>query len=494
MVQGAMRYVIRFWRGVDTLGTLLIKNAKNIITMDQARHQFPGGSLYAVNQQIVAIGDSLPYETADTVIDATGKVVYPGLINTHHHLYQNLTRNIPYAQQSELADWLGTLYEIWRHLRPDDIHISAMVGLGQLLKTGCTTSADHFYCFPQGQSGELIDEEIRAADELGIRFYPMRGAMNFGRSKGGLPPDELCQNNETILKDSQRLIERYHDPQRFAKIRVGIAPNSPLAVTADLLLESAALARSYGVRMHSHLAETSNEIRFCLEKWGVRPLQYMEQNGWVGDDVWFAHGIWLEDQEIQRLGMHRCGLAHCPSSNMKLGSGVSPIMKMLESGVQVGLGVDGSASNDTSNMLLEVRINHLLHSLMHGTKALSAHDSLFLGTMGSARVLGWEDDIGSLEPGKAADMFLLDTRQLAFAGALYDDTALPVLAGLSQTVDMTIVGGRVVVKDGRLVNIDEEKIASAAQEASYRLVNEASFRTKIDYKQMRSKQPQPFFH
>ncbi|WP_223066955.1 8-oxoguanine deaminase [Paenibacillus caui] len=467
------------------MSTLLIKNAKSIVTMDGERRRIEGGSLYADGQKIIAMGKDIPYEDADTVIDASHKIVYPGLINTHHHLYQTLTRNIPFAQDCTLFDWLITLYEIWRHMRPEDVYISAAVGLGELLKSGCTTAADHFYCFPNGISGELIDEEIRAAGELGIRFFPTRGSMSLGRSKGGLPPDEVCQSEDVILKDTQRVIERYHNKERFAMVRVGVAPCSPFSVTADLLRESANLARSYGVRLHTHLAETIDEEDFCLEKLGARPLDFLEQNGWMGEDVWFAHGIHFNEGEIHRLGAHRCGIAHCPTSNMKISSGVFPIMNMLKAGVKVGLGVDGSASNDGSNMLQEARTAYLLHKLMHGPLSISAEDSLHLATMGSASVLGWEDDIGSLEVGKAADLFMIDTRQLGFAGALFDDTALPIVTGLSQSVDMTVVGGKVVVKEGRLVGLDEEKIALQAQAAAFRMMSEASFRTKIDYSQRR---------
>lgn len=461
--------------------------------MDESRTTYPGGSLYAVGQQIAAIGNDLPYETADTVIDARGKIVYPGLINTHHHLYQNLTRNIPFVQKTELFDWLVTLYDIWRCLRPEDIYLSAKVGLGELLKSGCTTAADHFYCFPNGAGGELIDEEIRAAGELGIRFFPTRGSMSLGRSKGGLPPDEVCQTEETILRDSRRLIETYHDASRFAMVRVGVAPCSPFSITADLLRESASLARSYGVRMHTHLAETKDEDDFCREKLGMRPLEFMESTGWVGPDVWYAHGIYFGDGELGRLAHHGCGVAHCPCSNMKMGSGVMPLVKMLQAGVKVGLGVDGSASNDGSNMLGEVRTAHLLHNLMHGTTEISAEDCLRLATMGSARVLGWADDIGSLEVGKAADLFMIDSRQLAYAGALHNDATLPVLTGLSQTVDMTIVGGRIVVKEGRLVGAEEELLAERAQAASNRLLNEAALRTKIDYGRVRTTRSYPNF-
>jgi len=463
------------------LASLLIRNARNIVTMDAERRTHPGGSLYAEGQRIVAIGTDLPYETADTVVDAAGRIVYPGLINTHHHLYQTFTRNVPRAQDIELFDWLLTLYEVWRELRPEDVYLSATVGLGELLKTGCTTAADHFYCFPNGVSGELIDEEIRAAQELGIRFFPTRGSMNLGRSAGGLPPDEVTQDMETILRDSRRVIETYHDASPFAMTRVGLAPCSPFSVSEELLRQTALLARSYGVRLHTHLAETFDEEAYCLEKLGLRPLEYMERAGWVGDDVWFAHGIHFRDDEIHRLGLCGCGVAHCPSSNMKLSSGVFPIRKMLDAGVRVGLGVDGSASNDASNLLGEARQAYLLHKLTAGAVGPSAEESLWLGTVGSSRVLGWDDAIGSLEVGKAADMFLIDARKLEYAGALFDDVSLPVVAGIGHNVDMTIVGGRVVVRDGRLVGIDEEALAVRAQAAAARMIAAASRRTGVNY-------------
>lgn len=464
--------------------TLLIKNAKNIITMDEKRTEYPGGSMYVVGQEIKAIGYDLPFETADTVIDARGKIVYPGLINTHHHLYQTFTRNIPWVQNVELFDWLITLYDIWRHLKPEDVYLSAVVGLGELLKSGCTTTADHFYVFPNGVSGELIDEEIRAAREIGIRFYPTRGSMSLGRSKGGLPPDEVVQSEDVILRDSMRVIETYHDPSKFSMLRVGVAPCSPFSVSKDLLRESANLARSYGVRMHTHLAETIDEEDFCREKLGMRPLELMEETGWVGGDVWYAHGIWFNDKEIAKLGVCGCGVAHCPSSNMKMASGTMRIMDMLHAGVKVGFGVDGSSSNDSSNLLLDLKIMNLLHNLQHGTTALSAEDCLSIATRGSSKVLGWEDAIGSLEVGKAADMFLIDTNRLEFAGALFNDTALPILAGTPQ-VDMTIVGGKIVVDEGRLVNIDEEQFAIRAQKAAEKMLETAAKHTKVNYRKSR---------
>lgn len=464
--------------------TLLIKNANNIITMDEQRSEYPGGSMYIVGQEIKAIGYDLPYKTADTVIDASGKNIYPGLINTHHHLYQTFTRNIPWAQNVELFDWLITLYDIWRHIRPEDVYLSAAVGLGELLKSGCTTASDHFYVFPNGVSGELIDEEIRAAQELGIRFYPTRGSMSLGRSKGGLPPDEVVQTESDILRDSMRVIETYHDPSRFSMLRVGVAPCSPFSVSQDLLRESANLARSYGVRMHTHLAETKDEEDFCLEKLGMRPLDLMEETGWLGNDVWYAHGIWFNDQEIVKMGSCGCGVAHCPSSNMKLASGTMRIMDMLKAGVKVGFGVDGSASNDSSNILLDLKVMNLLHSLQHGLKALSAEDCLAIATRGSSKVLGWEDSIGSLEVGKAADLFMIDTTRLEFAGARFNDTALPILTGTPK-VDMTIVGGKIVVEEGRLVNIDEGNLAIRAQKAAERMLETASKHTKVNYRKSR---------
>jgi cytosine/adenosine deaminase-related metal-dependent hydrolase len=468
----------------EYMKTLLIKNANNIITMNKTRDQFPGGSMYIEGQEIKAIGYDLPYESGDVVIDARGKNIYPGLINTHHHLYQTFTRNIPWIQNTELFGWLVPLYDIWRHLRPEDVYLSAIVGLGELLKSGCTTTSDHFYVFPNGVSGELIDEEINAAMQLGIRFYPTRGSMSLGRSKGGLPPDEVVQTEYEIIRDTVRVIESYHDPSKFSMLRVGVAPCSPFSVSPDLLKESAKLARSYRVRMHTHLAETRDEEDFCKEKLGMRPLELMEETGWVGKDVWYAHGIWFNDEEIIKLGQCGCGVAHCPSSNMKMASGTMPIMDMLKAGVKVGFGVDGSASNDSSNILLDLKIMNLLHNLQHGTTALSAEDCLSIATSGSAKVLGWDDAIGSLEAGKAADMFMIDVNRLEFSGARFDDASLPILAGTPK-VDTTIVGGKVVVDKGRLVHIDERKLAIQAQQAATRMLETASKYTKIDYKKSR---------
>lgn len=462
------------------MGSILIRNVRAILTMDDHRTRISGGSIYVEGPAIRAIGPSVPFETADVVIDARGMVALPGLVNCHHHLYQTLTRAVPLAQDCELFDWLVTLYEIWRHLGPEDLYLGALVGLGELLKTGCTTSADHFYVFPRGTVSDLIDWEIRAAQEVGIRFHPTRGSMSRGRSRGGLPPDEVCQSEDEILRDTRRLIETYHDPAPYAMCRVGVSPCSPFSVTEDLMRESAALARSYGVHLHTHLAETRDEETYCLETYGVRPFEYAERCGWAGPDVWFAHGIWFSDDEITRLGRHRVGIAHCPISNLKLASGVARVPSLLQAGARVGLGVDGSASSDSSNMLLEARVCHLVHQLYHGVGSLTAEDVLWLATRGGAQVLG-RDDIGSLEVGKAADIVLVDVSQLAFAGALHDPALALVTCGVSQVVDTVIVNGRIVVQNGRLTTIDEEAIARQAQTASERMIREARARTGIDF-------------
>lgn len=461
------------------MSSILIRGARAVVTMDDRRTRIPGGSIYIEGPEIKAVGTDLPHASADLVIDARDRVVYPGLVNTHHHLNQVLTRNVPLAQDRALFDWLVTLYEVWRHLRPGDLHAAALAGLGELLKTGCTTAADHFYAFPR-DSRDLLDEEIQAARELGIRFHPTRGSMSRGRSKGGLPPDELCQDEDEILRDTQRAIEKHHDPARFSMVRVGVAPCSPFSVTTELMKESAALARAYGVRLHTHLAETLDEEEYCRRTYGMRPFEYMESTGWVGPDVWYAHGIHFTDDEIRRIGAAGAGVAHCPVSNMKLSSGTAKVPQLLAAGAPVGLGVDGSASADSSNLLFELRVAYLLHKHAHGPAALTAEDILWLATRGGAAVLG-RDDIGSIEPGKAADLFLVDTRQLGYAGALHDDVGMLVMTGTTQVVDTVIVGGRVVVREGRLVNVDEEAVARRANAVSARLLAEAQARTGKDF-------------
>ncbi len=435
------------------MSTLLLRHADVLVLAADERRQVEDGALWADGPAIAWVGRSadLPpaYRTADRIIDARGMIVLPGLVNTHHHLYQTLTRAVPAAQDADLFHWLQTLYRIWANLTPEAIYVSAQVGLAELILSGCTTTSDHLYLYP---NGARIDDEIRAAQELGIRFHPTRGSMSLGESQGGLPPDAVVEDEAAILRDCQRAIETFHQPARFGMVRVGVAPCSPFSVTPDLMREAAALARAYRVRLHTHLAETKDEERFCVERFGVRPLAYMEQLGWLGDDVWHAHVIHVDAREIGVLARTGTGVAHCPSSNMRLASGIAPIRAMRRAGVTVGLGVDGSASNDSSHLLAEARQAMLLQRVLGDAAALGAWDALDLATRGGARVLG-RDDIGALAPNLAADFIGFRLERLAYAGALHDPVAALVFCA-PQTVDLSVINGEVVVEDGNLTRVD----------------------------------------
>jgi cytosine/adenosine deaminase-related metal-dependent hydrolase len=447
--------------------TLLIRNAEALVYMNEAREILHSVDVYCENGIVSKIGHDLQVVAEDVVL-ASGMYVYPGLINTHHHLYQTFTRNLPGVQNLELFDWLRALYRIWRGLTPEMVYYSALTGLGELLKYGCTTSVDHHYVFPRHAEPTLIDCQIEAAAELGMRFHPCRGSMSLGESDGGLPPDDVVQTTDEILRDSQRLIERYHDPEPGSMCQISLAPCSPFSVSADLLEQTALLAREYGVRLHTHLAETLDEERFCIEAVGMRPLAYMESLGWLGPDVWYAHGIHFSDEEISLLAQTRTGVAHCPTSNEKLCSGRAPVERLLQAGVPVGLAVDGSASNDCSNMPAEIRTAYLLHRLAMGNQAPTPVDILELATGGGARLIG-RPDLGSIEEGKAADMFLVNADTLEWVGADLDPASAPATIGLYRPVDYTIVAGKIVVKDGRLVNIEETAVARKSRELSRRL-------------------------
>jgi cytosine/adenosine deaminase-related metal-dependent hydrolase len=371
----------------------------------------------------------------------------------------------------ELFDWLTTLYEIWKGLDPEIIYYSSLTGMGELLKYGCTTCFDHHYVFHKSSSDNFIDTQFEAAEAIGMRFHASRGSMSRGKSEGGLPPDELVQSVDDILYDSERLVNKYHDDSRYSMKQVALAPCSPFSVTSELMVESAKLARKLGVRLHTHLAETKDEENYCLEKFSLRPLEYMESLGWLGQDVWFAHGIHFTDDEIRKLACTGTGVAHCPVSNMKLSSGVAKIPLMLKEGVKVGLGVDGSASNDCSNMLAEIRAAYLMHRLMYSSNAPDGYEILRLAVKGGANILGRED-IGSIEEGKAADMFMIDTNRLELAGALLDPKCMLATVGYNRPVDYTIVNGKVVVRQGVLCCIDEEKTASIANKLVDKLVSD----------------------
>ena len=450
------------------MSSILIKNIKEIVTMDQERNRLKGYSLLIKDNRVDKIAQEIEF-TADQVIDGADYFLYPGLINTHHHFYQTLTRNIAQVQNVELFNWLKYLYPIWARLTPEAVYYSSLVAMGELLKTGCTTSVDQFYVFPRGQPKELLDQEFRAAEEIGIRFHGSRGSMSLGEKDGGLPPDSVVQSEEEILSDSQRVIEKFHNSRPFAMQRVVLAPCSPFSVTENLLRESIKLARNYKVRSHTHLAETKDEEKYCQEIFSMRPLDYMKKVGWLGKDIWFAHGVDLTEREIDLLADTGTGVAHCPVSNQKLASGAANIPYMLQKRVPVGLAVDGSASNDSSNMIAELKAAFLMHRLIYGISSMSAEEVLSMATNGGRDVLN-QQEIGSLEEGKAADMFLINTKKLGFTGGLSDSVSALVTSGDSQIVDINIVNGKIVVSDGRLVNIDEEEVVEKANQISQKMM------------------------
>ena len=450
------------------MSSILIKNIKEIVTMDQERNRLKGYSLLIKDNIISKIAQEIEF-TTDQVIDGSDYFLYPGLINTHHHFYQTLTRNIAQVQNVELFNWLKYLYPIWARLTPEAVYYSSLVAMGELLKTGCTTSVDQFYVFPRGQPKELLDQEFRAAEEIGIRFHGSRGSMSLGEKDGGLPPDSVVQSEEEILSDSQRVIEKFHNSRPFAMQRVVLAPCSPFSVTENLLRESIKLARNYKVRSHTHLAETKDEEKYCQEIFSMRPLDYMKKVGWLGKDIWFAHGVDLTEREIDLLADTGTGVAHCPVSNQKLASGAANIPYMLQKRVPVGLAVDGSASNDSSNMIAELKAAFLMHRLIYGISSMSAEEVLSMATNGGRDVLN-QQEIGSLEEGKAADMFLINTKKLGFTGGLSDSVSALVTSGDSQIVDINIVNGKIVVSDGRLVNIDEEEVVEKANQISQKMI------------------------
>jgi 8-oxoguanine deaminase len=449
------------------MGTLLLRHALVLVTMDDARREIEDGALIVRDKMIEAVGrtDDLP-STADEVIDASGCVVLPGLVNTHHHLYQTLTRAVPASQDAALFDWLRTLYPIWARMGPEAVYVSALVGLAELLLSGCTTTSDHLYIFP---NGARLDDEIRAAKEIGIRFHATRGSMSLGESKGGLPPDSVVEDEDIILRDSRRVIETYHDRERFAMLRIALAPCSPFSVTQDLMRESAHLARSYGVRLHTHLAETANDVAYSRERFGMRPGEYAEDTGWVGEDVWHAHCVMLNEEEIGLFARTGTGVAHCPASNMRLGSGIAPIRAMLDSGVRVGLGVDGSASNDASHMLAEARLAMLLQRVTGNPAGLRAREALEMAILGGAAVLG-RDDIGALAPGYAADFIAIRPDPVAWAGGWHDPVASLVFCS-PQKAHLSVINGHIVVQEGHLTTVEIEPVIERHNAIARAMVN-----------------------
>ncbi len=449
------------------MSTLLVSGCDSVVTMDDAGTELPGGSILVEDGVVrwVGVGNPPGWAAADAeVLDGRGCVAIPGLVNTHHHLYQVLTR--ARAQDSNLFGWLTELYPVWAGLDGEWVRAAAAVGLAELALSGCTTSTDHHYVFPAG-AGDLLAAEVEAAQVIGVRFHPCRGSMDLGASAGGLPPDAVVQAADAVLRETEDAVRRYHDPAPGAMLRIAIAPCSPFSVTDGLMRESVALARRLGVRLHSHVAETPDEEAFCLERFGCRPVELFDRLGFLGDDVWLAHAVHLSSRDIDRLRATGTAIAHCPTSNLRLGSGLAPVRELVDAGVPVGLGVDGSASNDGGHMLGEVRQALLVARGRGGPGAMRVREALRLGTRGGAACLG-RDDLGSLEPGKRADVALFDVTGLASAGTEADPVAGMVLAW-PQRVRHLLVEGRIVVRDGVLATSDEATLAAEAHRVARRI-------------------------
>jgi cytosine/adenosine deaminase-related metal-dependent hydrolase len=467
------------------MSSLLLEHAEELVTMDEDRREITDAAIFVEDRQIAYVGGCSEVQQwlkdnnrqADRVINASGTVIIPGLVNCHHHLYQTLTRSIGTAQGLSLFDWLTTLYPIWGQMDAESVYVSAKLGLVELMLSGATTVADHLYLYPNDAK---IDDEIRAAEELGVRFHPTRGSMSLGQSQGGLPPDEVCENEEDILVDCLRVIETFHDPAPLSMLRIGLAPCSPFSVTGDLMKKTAALARDYpAVNLHTHLAETVDEDRFCQQQFGMQPLEYMQSLGWTGDDVWFAHMVHQNPDEIATLAETRTGVCHCPSSNMILASGIAPIREMCDADVRVGLGVDGSASNDGNHLLGEARQAMLLQRVgwpgfESNAGRFSAREALELATLGGSSVLA-RNDIGSLEPGKAADLVAFRVDDLNHAGGQSDPVASLLTCAPGQAW-LSVINGRVVVQDGQIPGLDLDSLVIRHNELSQQLLVKAGVR------------------
>jgi len=441
---------------------ILLRGAETILTMDDTRRELLRADILIRDGVIAAVGTGLEAPEGAEVIDLSGCLVTPGLVNTHHHLYQSLTRAVPGGQDALLFGWLRTLYPIWQRFTPDHMFVSAQVGLAELALSGCTLTSDHLYLYP---NGSRLDDTIHAAREIGLRFHPTRGAMSIGESKGGLPPDALVEAEDTILEDCIRVIDTFHDAAEGSMCRVGIAPCSPFSVSTDLMRNAALLARDKGVMLHTHLAENDEDVAYSLEQFGCRPGQYAESLGWVGPDVWHAHCVKLDPSEIALFAATGTGVAHCPCSNCRLGSGIAPLRAMRDAGVRVGLGVDGSASNDAGNLVAEARQAMLLQRVLLGADAMSAREALEIATRGGADVLG-RPDCGRLAVGKRADIAVWDVNGIECAGS-WDPAAL-VLAGPTTVRDL-FVEGRAVVRNGHVLTINMPNLLSRQREMAYGL-------------------------
>ncbi len=448
---------------------LLLKNCRYVATFDDENHEFQGYDILIDGNVIKRISKNIDSNIAQK-IDCSKHLVIPGLVNTHHHFFQILTRNLRGAQNLKLFDWLVYHYPIWKKIDEEAIYYSTKLALVELLKTGATTVSDHHYLHPVGVNSDIMEIQVGVAKELGVRFAPTRGSMTMGVKQGGLPPEEVVEPDAIVIKDMQDVIEKFHDPSPFSMTRVILAPCSPFNVTLDLMRETVKIARSYGVFMHTHLAETLDEQDYCLNKYGKRPLALMEELDWLGQDVFFAHGIWFNDEEMKLLKETRTGIAHCPSSNMRLGSGIARIREMLDMGIRVGLAVDGSASNDSSDMLGEVRNAMLLQRVKYGPTGLTAREALRIATRGGADILGFEK-VGQIKEGFAADITLFNLEKLQHAGSLSDPVASIIFTGYNHEVDYSIINGKIVVENGKVKGVDEEELTHQVNKIANELLS-----------------------
>lgn len=454
------------------MSRILLKNCYYILKSSH-EEALRGYDMLIENNIVTKIDKNIDFSRAreDRVIDCSTHVVVPGFVNTHHHFYQTLTRNLPAVQDAKLFDWLVYLYEIWKNLDGDAIYYSSQLAMGELLKTGCTTATDHHYVYPRNVKDDIMGLQFKAADDVGMRFSPTRGSMSLSKKDGGLPPDSVVQTDDEILKDSERVINQYHDNSEFSMRKIALAPCSPFSVTEDLMKESVKLARKHGVKLHTHLAETKDENDFCVEMYGRRPLKLMEDTGFIGEDVWYAHGIHFNDDELKLLSETKSHISHCPSSNMRLGSGICRVTEMLPTDINVGIGVDGSASNDTSDMLGEMRNALLLQRVHYGSGAVKTRDIFKMASENGAKLLNFEK-VGQLQEGWAADMAIFNINKMEYAGSLSDPLAALIFSGYNHGTDYTIVNGRVAVENGRLTGIDEQKLTDKANMISERMIRE----------------------
>jgi 8-oxoguanine deaminase len=454
---------------------VLLENCFFIASFDEGK-TYSSKDILIKENRIHSIGDNLRKQITEKevrIIDCSDCVVIPGLVNTHHHFYQTLTRNLPAVQNAKLFDWLIYLYDIWKNIDGEAVYYSSLLAMGELLKTGCTLTTDHHYVFPQNVSGDLIGIQFEAASKLGMRFSPSRGSMSLSKKNGGLPPDSVVQTEDKILEDSIRLIQLYHNPSEDSMRKIILAPCSPFSVTPGNLRDTAKLARQYGVRLHTHLAETMDEEEYCRSKTGKNPLALMEEVDFIGEDVFYAHGIYFNDDELKVLAETKTSIAHCPSSNMRLGSGIARVTEMKKMGINVGIGVDGSASNDCSDMLGEVRNAMLLQRVKYGADALTAENAFELCIKGGAKILNYEKT-GTIKEGYLADLALFNINKLEYTGSLSDPLAALIFTGISHQAEYTIVNGKIVVEKGRLVGEDEEVIIKNGNEIAARLLKSYS--------------------